>query len=221
MSNEDQQDLSTELTEDSDDLSTFTIARLRTVANLHRIPFSRDSTKLELIAMIEQKQKQTILFTPANTNNHPKPGFTRIKVMRDPTTTQPVWVCVNGRNCTIPRSVECDVPEKIVEALRNSVHPQVVEDQSLPFNDPARIRIIEQPSYPFEVLDRTPGPDPWPGFEVSRMAAYRPRERFWKKFGRWPKRGELNEAVKSGIISLAPEEQLPGGELREPAKRGK
>lgn len=200
------------------DLEGMTIAQLRTYANLYRVSFSRDSTKQDIIKAIKHKNRGKTFLKQADGDNRPKPGFVRIKLMRDSSPRArnlPVYVQVNGKTCTIPRGVAVDVPFKIEEVLRHSVHPQVVEDGSLPFNDPKRIKIEELPSYPFEVLDRTPGPDPWPGNEVGKKAFHGPREKFWKMFGHWPRRGELKEAIKEGLITIAPTERVADKELTD------
>lgn len=197
------------------DFESMTIAKLRSFANLYRIPFARDSTKKDIISAIQHKLRGQTIAKPVVGDSRPGPGFARIKMMRDNAPRArniPIYVQVNGRTCTIPRGVEVDVPEKIVECLRHSTHPQIMEDTTKAFNDPKRVRIEAMPSYPFEVLDRTPGPDPWPGYEVHKKSTYGPREKFWKLFGRWPKRGEVTEAIKGGFITLSPLEVVPDKE---------
>jgi hypothetical protein len=126
-----------------------------------------------------------------------------------------VYVSVNGYRITIPRGVQVDVPSKIVEVLNNAKDWQLVENPDEPMNSPKRYTRQPVLSYPFQLIDRTPGPDPRPGYERSKQAHYGPREKFAQLFGRWPKRHELLEARKEGFIKLEPNETLPAAEFIE------
>ena len=204
------------------DLESMTIAKLRNYASLYRVAFAKDSTKDEIIKAIKYKMRNTTMVKVPEGDGRPAPGFVRVRLMKDGSPkarNAAVYFMVNGRTAAIPRGVPCDIPEKFVEAMRNSIHPQVVEDSSRAFNDPKRFSIEEAPSYPFEVLDRTPGPDPWPGTEVTRRASYGPREKFWKLFGRWPRRGEVHDAIKGGFIKREANEFIPETELEGNKKK--
>ena len=185
-------------------LEDMTIAKLRQFASLQRVAFNKDSTKQEIIDAIKYRGRGQTLAKIAK-DGSPPPGFCKIRLMKDggpKSRNLPVYVHINGRTATIPRGVPCLVPYKVVELLRNSTHPQLIEDASLAFNDPKRITIEDSPSYPVELRDATPGPDPWPGNEVGKAASYGPRLKVWKLFGRWPKRGEVHDAIKQGFIKM-------------------
>ena len=200
------------------DLEKMTIAQLRQYASLMRVAVAKDSTKLEILAAIKHRARGQTLVKVSDPNGPPPPGFVKIKILKDSSPRSkniPVYIHINGRTATLPRGVAINVPEKVVEVLRNSTHPQLIEDSEKAFNDSKRIRIEASPSYPFEVLDRTPGPDPWPGNEIGKRASYGPREKFWKMFGRWPKRGEVHDAIKQGFIKMEPTEMLTRSETEE------
>lgn len=197
------------------ELEDMTIAKLRQFASLQRVAYNKDATKADLIAAIKYRGRGQTLAKIA-TDGAPPPGFCKIRLMKDggpKSRNLPVYIHINGRTATLPRGYPCLVPFKVVELLRNATHPQLIEDASLPFNDPKRISIENSPSYPFELLDSTPGPDPWPGNEVGKAASYGPRLKFWKLFGRWPKRGEVHDAIKQGFIKMESGDNVSRSEL--------
>lgn len=219
---QDEFEMNPDAEEVAEDLETYTIAKLRSYASLYRVPFAKDSTKEEIIKAIKYKMRNTQMVKVADGKAGPAPGFVRVKLMKDSSPkarNAAVYFMVNGRTAAIPRGVACDIPFKFEEAMRNSTHPQVVEDSSKAFNDAKRFSIEEAPSYPFEVLDRTPGPDPWPGTEVTRRASYGPREKFWKLFGRWPRRGEVHDAIKGGFIKREANEFIAETEVEGNKKK--
>ena len=222
MSQDEDQVENPDFKEVEQDLDKMTIAQLRNYAALMKVPFAKDSTKNDILNAIKYRGRHQTLVKITNESDAPPPGYWKIRLMKDGANKArnlPVYVQVNGRTATIPRGIPCNVPYKIVEVLRNSTHPQVVEDSSLAFNDPKRIRIETSPSYPFEVLDKTDGPDPWPGNEIGKQASYGPREKFWRLFGRWPKRGEVHDAIKQGFIKMEVTERLPQSEVQEKVEK--
>ena len=68
-------------------------------------------------------------------------------------------------------------------------------------------------SYPFQLISMTPGPDPRPGVEKTKSSAYGPRVAFRDRFGRWPKRAELLEAIKEGLIKINAGEMISDKEF--------
>jgi hypothetical protein len=187
------------------ELETYDIAKLRKFASYNRVAISREMSKSDIIAAIKAKTKDRDVVLLAEAGSMPAPGFARIILHRDPTPgagNRPVYVHVNGYKCTIPRGVEVDVPIKVVNVLNDAKEMRKEEDPSQPYNSPSRWRNVAVHSYPFQTLSMTPGPDPRPGLEKNKLAKYGPRVAFRDKFGRWPKRAELLEAIKDGIVKL-------------------
>lgn len=221
MSEDKDQVATDDFQEVEESLESMTIAKLRQFASLQRVAFNKDSTKAEIIEMIKHRGRHQTLVKLA-TDGAPPPGYVKIRLLKDggpKSRNLPVYIHINGRTATIPRGVPCLVPFKVVALLRDSTHPQLIEDASLHYNDPKRITVEQSPSYPFEVLDQTPGPDPWPGNEVGKAASYGPRLKFWKLFGRWPKRGEVHDAIKQGFIKMEANEMLTRNEQEEPKEK--
>lgn len=193
-------------------LEDLSIAQLRKYASLYRLPYAKDATKKDLLAMINARLKNKQILTVVDESKEPAPGRSRIVIQKDPTIgpkagSRPVPVFVNGYRCDIPRGVPCDVPHKVVKVLANSKHPQVTEDP----DRPGKSTYENLPSYPFQVLASTPGPDPQPGFERIKEAAYRPRERFFQLFDYWPTKAALRDAIKTKLITLKGHEFVEGG----------
>ena len=192
------------------------MAQLRKYAAAARVAIARDMNKEEIISAIKAKMKDKDILRIGEVGKAPEPGFARIILHRDPTPgagNRPVYVQVNGYKCTVPRGIEVDVPMKVVSVLNDAKEMRKEEDPSQPYNSPARWRNIMVHSYPFQTLMFTPGPDPRPGFERTKAAKYGPRVAFRDKFGRWPQRAELIEAIKDGLIKLQPQEHLADKEF--------
>jgi hypothetical protein len=181
------------------------LEKLRKYCSFYRIPISNTASKEEVVEAIKGKMKGRDIAVVAEAGNMPAPGWARIELQRDPSpgsSNRPVYVAVNGYRITVPRGVTVDVPKKIVDVLNDAKEWKLVENHDEPLNSPKRY--IRQPvlSYPFQVHAITPGPDPRPGYEKSKMAHYGPRKEFHDMFGRWPKKSELLEAQKEGFIKL-------------------
>lgn len=203
------QDIQTEVNEDTDELvlEDLSIGSLRKYAALYRMTVPKTATKVELIALIKEKrnsQDMAILVEDTN-DTGPKPGWSRIQMHRDPTPgaeNHPIFVGCNGYNVAVPRGVDVDVPNKVVAVLNDAVELRLVENFQVPTGHPDRHTYQKMLSYPYSVLAMNPGPDPRPGFEKSKAAAHRPREKFRQLFGKWPSHAELLEAQKEGLIKL-------------------
>lgn len=202
--------MSTKKTQDSPagniDIDSLDIAELRKLAStVYRIVVNRDMTAEDIRSAIRGKQKHTDYAQLSElVGNAPKPGYARILVHKDPTpgaSNRPVPVAISGYRITVPRGVEVDVPIKVVGVLNDAKISTLVEDTSLPTGDPNRFKFQVAHSYPFSVVSMTPGPDPKPGFEASRAKAMAPRLKYHKKYGIWPKRDDLREAIRSGELN--------------------
>lgn len=199
-------------------LDELTIAQLRQYAKLYNVVVEKTATKQDIINALQAKMKSKQVLKVADESKAPPPGRWRIVLQKDPTIgakagSRPVPVFVNGYRCDIPRGIAVDVPEKVVRLLETCKHPQVVDDPER--SGYSKIELL--PSYPFQVLDKTEGPDPAPGFEKIKEASYRPRERFWQLFDYWPSKAQLREAQEAGLVSLRSGEFLDDGK-RKPLK---
>ena len=197
------------------DFENMTLAQARKYAGLYRIPVSKDMEKEDIIAVIKTKMKGKDIAVVAETGDHPAPGWARIELQRasNGNSNRPVYVSINGYRITIPRGVPVDVPIKIVGVLNDAKDWQLVENEDEPINSPKRYTRQPILSYPFQLIDKTPGPDPRPGYELGKQSHQGPREKFRSLFGRYPKRWELLEARKEGFIKLEPHETLGNPEF--------
>lgn len=196
-------DSSTFETNEGMSLESMTIAKLREVARLSHIAYPRDATKEDLINLVRRKNQGRQIILPTDTSKKPQPGRYRVIIQKDPflgkkSGSAPVSLFCNGYRCDIPRGIAVDIPEKALRVLENTLSVQVVDDP----DNSGRNKIEQRPTYNYQVLDFTPGPDPAPGFEKLKEATYRPRERFWQLFGYWPSKSALRDAVKAGLIPM-------------------
>jgi hypothetical protein len=190
--------------EEGDRLDNMTIAQLRSYAKLINVPLTREHTTEDIKRDIRAKQKKQNIVNEADTSTGPAPGRWRIILHKNTefgakAGSRPVTIKVNGYTCTIPRNIPVDVPEKVVRVLENSCHYVAVEQP-----DGKSWGFEAQLSYPFQVVAMTPGPDPSPGYEVSKARKYMMREAFRNEFGYWPRNSaQLEEAIKEGLIKRA------------------
>ena len=183
-----------------DGLSTADIATLRRVAKLLGVKAAPNWDKQTFIEEINKKGSG--LEIPTDPNG-PKPGYARIIIHRDPTPghkNTPIHAGVNGMVLQIPRGIEVDVQIPFVEALKNSVQmvPELVEEGNAR-NPSGSYKDVPKMSYPFQVLAITPGEN-FRNPHDNRVVSYERRKAFESQFGRWPTRGELEEAMKAKII---------------------
>lgn len=192
------------LDQEVDRLDGMSIAQLRSYAKLINVPLTREHTTEDIKRDIRAKQKKHNIVNEADVNKGPAPGRWRIILHKNTefgakAGSRPVTIRVNGYVCTIPRNIPVDVPEKVVRVLENSVHYVAVEQP-----DGRSWGFESQLSYPFQVIAMTPGPDPSPGYEVSKARYYMMREAFRNEFGYFPKnRAQLENAIKEGFIKRA------------------
>lgn len=181
------------------------LPQLKKYCALFRLPVPNEATKEDLVELLKQRAQVKEMAVVAETSNRPAPGWCRIEVNRDPTpghSNRPIYVAINGYRITIPRGTPVDVPIKIRDVLNDAREYKLVENQDEPLNSTRRYMRQAVLSYPFQVLDINPGPDPRPGYEQAKQAQYGPRKQFYDMFRRWPKRHELIEAQKEGLIKL-------------------
>lgn len=181
-------------------LDGMTIGDLRKTAKLYNVNLSREMTAEDIKQAIHRKREKQNILLQADTSKRPAPG--RWRIILHKTTDQgvkagsrPVTLRVQGYFCTIPRNVPVDVPEKVVRVLENSVHYVMSED------DEGKTIMEAVLSYPFQLVDFTDGPDPYPGYEKAKARKYKRREAFRDEFGYWPKNmAQVEDAEQKGLI---------------------
>lgn len=196
-----------------DEFETMTIAQARSAAKLYNVPLSREMTLDDIRAALRRKVSKGNVVRIADTNSKPLPGFYRIIVHKTSDLGakvggRPVFVGANGFKVNIPRNVAVDVPEKVIRILESAVHYVTMEGEGTgqSYHEP-------QLTYPFQIVDHTPGPDPKPGFEKMKARTYRAREKFRDRFGYWPKnQQQLRDALKEGFIKDVDLPVAPRGE---------
>src|SRR5690606_6731669 len=171
------------------ELQKLTIGELRSKAsNVYDIKLSREHTKEDIVQLIVEKSKQGV-FLDGVDGDRPKPGWARIKI--HPVPGKPsltAFVAVNGQPYWIPQNVPVDVPIKLIGVLTDAVemiikqNPETLEET----------RTYET-SYPFTVIDQVEGPDPRPGWEVSREKMLADHRAFAKEKGYWPNKAALEK----------------------------
>lgn len=194
--------------------SDMEIGKLRQYASHLRLPLAKTATKAEIIDAIERKLNGRVIPTIASGDNSPLPGYARIRVLEDPTpgsSNLPVYINANGYVATLPRGVDIDVPMRVVRVLNDAV---VRRRKQSTVQDPATGREIFKettvvtPSYPFQMIEMTPGPEVLTAHELNKKKADGPRKRYRALFGHYPKRGDLQRAIEQGLVSLNPEETV-------------
>lgn len=186
-----------------------TVGQLKEYAALQRLPVDKNTTKEQLIEMINRKLGERIMPQLSKDTSELKPGYARIRIEEDPNPGAkqiPVYLNDNGYECTIPRGVEVVVPLRVVRNLRNATAKrlrQVEQDSGPPITKEVRV-----PSYPFTVLESREGPEVYTKREMLARKKFAPRLRYWQQFGRWPKPRELAYALQQGFLTLEASEEL-------------
>lgn len=197
------------------DMSGMTIGELRQYASLLRVPLAKTDTMEEIRQKITKHVERKSVARLATPTTTVEPGWAKIIVNEDPmpgAANSPVYVNANGYQCTLPRGVPIIVPIKIVNVLNDAVVNRIKQTSSFVPGQPlqeTRVRVL---SYPFQVLEMNPGPDPRPGLEAAKRKTAGPKMKFMKKFGYWPKRGQLMRAIEAGHIVLDDDEELSKAE---------
>lgn len=205
--------------EQDETLKSMEIAQLRKYAAIARVAITRDMDKNEIITAIKAKQRDRDTIRIAEVGNAPAPGWTRIVLHRNGSPgalNRPLYINANGYKCTVPVGVEVDVPHKVVEVLNNSIEMRKEPDtEKRDRYGLVAYKDVPVHCYPFQTIASTPGPDPRPGREKTEASRYGPRYKFMQMFGRWPKRAELLEAIKEGLIRLDSSDTLSGREFKK------
>lgn len=189
------------------------IGKLREYASHMRVALSKTATKQEIIEAIERKLNGRIMPEFADSTTKVKPGYAKIRIHEDPNpgaSNLPVYVNANGYVATIPRGKDIIVPIRVVRVLNDATVNR--RKQTLVAGNDGRETFRETTvtvqSYPFQVIEMTPGPEVKTAHELSKERAQGPRKRYRQLFGHWPKPRELSRAIEKGLIVLNPDEGL-------------
>lgn len=192
------------------------IGKLREYASHMQLPLAKTATKEEIRQAIEKKLAGRTSAVLATKDGKVPPGHAKIIINEDATPGSknwPVYMNVNGYQCTVPRGKEVIVPMRVVRTLQQATVKRRVqtEHQDEYGRGIFRETTVTVPSYPFQLLEATPGPEPLTALEISKKKTMGPRTRYRDLFGRWPRHAELNRAIEKGLISIKDDEELPQG----------
>lgn len=199
------------------DFSKLPIQELRKYASHMRVALSKDDTKEEIVKKLNSKASNKATVEIAREESAVPPGYAKINVMSDPmpgAANLPFYLNCNGYVCYIPRDVDIIVPMRVVRTLRDAT--TVVKKQAAKPDAYGRETFVTTdvrvPSYPFQVLEMTPGPEVLTAHEATKARTSGPRKRYREIFGRWPRPRELTRAIEQRLISLHPDEGLTASE---------
>ena len=195
------------------DFAEMPIGKLREYASHMQIVLAKTATKEEIRKAIEQKLAGRSAVKYAAVDGKVPPGHAKIIINEDSTPGSknfPIYMNINGYECTVPRGKEVIVPMRVVRTLNNA---KVKRRSQMEVQDDYGRNVFKEttvtvPSYPFQVLEMTPGPEPLTALEISKKKTMGPRRRYRALFGHWPRGNELNRAIEKGLISLQDTEDL-------------
>lgn len=198
------------------DFDSMPIATLREYASHMQIPLARTAKAAEIKAAIIQKLAGRSAVQLASGVKSVPPGHSKIIINEDPTPGSqqiPVYLNCNGYVCTIPRGKEVIVPQRVVRTLLDSKVKRV--QQTSKQDEYGRTLFVNQtvtvPSYPFQVLETTPGDEPLTNHEKQKARTNGPRQRYAQMFGHWPRPADLRRAIEKGLISIHENEIIDVG----------
>lgn len=187
------------------------IGKLRQVAKHLRLAVAKTSTKDDIVDAIEAKLAGKTMPELAEGNTRPRPGYARIKLLADTmpgASNGPVFINSNGYVATLPREVEIDVPMRVVRTLNDSTVNTRRQAMTVTSNGREEFRETTSkiPSYPFQILDMTPGDEVLTTLEQAKKKMMAPRRRYLQMFHRWPRPRDLTRAIEQGLISMNDDE---------------
>lgn len=193
------------------DFDTMPISTLREYASHMQIPLAKTAKKEEIKAAILHKLAGRSMALLATKDGATPPGHAKIIINEDPTPGSqqiPVYLNCNGYVCTIPRGKEVIVPMRVLRTLQDAkVKRQVQTRVPDEFGrEVFRNTTVVVPSYPYQLLDKTEGPEPLTNHEKQKQRTTGPRARYAAMFGHWPRPVELRRAIEKGLIKLHDDE---------------
>lgn len=198
---------------DTPDFANMDIGKLRQYASHLRVAIPKTATKKDIIEALNGKLQGRTTPILADNDTKVKPGHAKILILEDATpgaSNFPVYMNANGYVCTIPRGKEVIVPMRVVRTLQDATvlrrkQTMTVDNHGREIFKETNVRV---PSYPFQILDMTPGEEPLTSLEISKQRTMGPRKRYRDLFGRWPRPRELTRAIEQKLISLETGEEL-------------
>lgn len=183
------------------------IGTLREYAKHLQVPLAKTATKEQIKEAIIKKLNGRTAAVIAQEGNKIPPGHAKIRIHEDPSPgakNYPVYFNINGYECTIPRGKEVIVPKRIVRGLQDAKvkRRSQIAVQDGYGRDVFRETTVVVPSYPFDLIDQTPGDEPLTNLEKHKQKTNGPRERYAAMFGRWPRPADLRRALEKGLIKL-------------------
>lgn len=190
------------------------IGKLREYAKHMQVALAKTATKTEIVQALEKKLAGRSSPIIAAVDGKVPPGHCKIIINEDATPgskNYPIYMNINGYECTIPRGKEVIVPQRVVRTLNDAKVKRrtQIEVQDDYGRNVFRETTVVVPSYPFQVLESVPGPEPLTALEISKKKSMGPRNRYRALFGRWPRGHELNRAIEKGLVSMQDDEELP------------
>lgn len=189
------------------DFDNMPISKLREYASHMQIPLARTATAPEIKSAIKQKLAGRSAVQLASAGSAVPPGHSKIIINEDPTPGSqqlPIYLNCNGYVCTIPRGKEVIVPQRVVRTLLDSKVKRL--QQTRKPDGYGREIFVNQtvivPSYPFQVLETTPGDEPLTNHEKQKARTNGPRQRYAEMFGHWPRPADLRRAIEKGLITI-------------------
>lgn len=190
------------------------ISQLREYASHLHIPLAKTAKKEEIKEAIVKKLAGRSAPVLAQRGTQVPPGHAKIIINEDPTPGSqqvPVYINANGYVCTVPRGKEVIVPMRVLRVLQDAKTRRLVQttvqDQygrEIPQN-----KTVVVPSYPFQVLEVTPGDEPLTNHEKQKRKTHGPRARYAQMFGHYPRPADLRRAIEKGLIKIHEDELVP------------
>lgn len=187
------------------------IGKLREYASHMNIPLAKTAKASEIKEAIVRKLGGRSAAVIADRGAKVPPGHAKIIINEDPTPgskNYPVYFNLNGYQCTIPRGKEVIVPMRVVRGLQDAKvkrRTQVAVPDGFG-REVFRETTVTVPSYPYQLLEMTPGEEPLTNHEKQKQKTNGPRARYAALFGRYPRPADLRRAIEKGLIKLESDE---------------
>lgn len=195
------------------DFDAMPIGKLREYASHMQIALAKTATKQEIKEAILRKLEGRAAPLLAEHAGKTPPGHAKIILNEDATPgakNYPVVFNINGYVCTVPRGKEIIVPMRVLRALQDAKVKRLAQKsiQDEYGREIYQNTVVTVPSYPYQVLEIVPGPEPLTALEQQKKKTQGPRKRYRALFGRYPRPAELVRAIEKGFITLDQEEEL-------------
>lgn len=190
------------------------IGHLREYAAHMQIPLAKTAKKDEIKEAIVRKLNGRSSAVIAERGAKVPPGHAKIIINEDATPGSknfPVYFNINGYQCTVPRGKEVIVPMRVVRALNDAKSKRRIQ-AAIPDQfgrEVFRETTVTVPSYPYQLVEVTPGDEPLTPHEQAKRRSNGPRIAYARMFGRWPRPADLRRAIEKGLITLNDQDTVP------------